>query len=130
MKQGDKGKNGPIGFCPKCGDHMNITWDSDTDISSCACGWSNEVIIKSNKIIEDLQWFHKRILETKLGWHILEREVMAIVNAIELINDITHENTKLNDLLNETIETNNQLFKDCVELQKEVKTLQYENNIS
>ena len=130
MKQGNQGKNGAIGFCPKCGDHMNMTWDHDTDISSCACGWSNEVRIKSNKIIEDLQWFHKRILETKLGWHIWEREVMAIVNAIELIDDLTHENTKLNDLLNETIETNNQLFKDCVELQKEVKTLQYENNIS
>ena len=36
------GKHGAIGICPNCGTTTHITWNPDTDISSCSCGWSND----------------------------------------------------------------------------------------
>lgn len=35
------GKKGAIGICPNCGRSGYISWNPDTDVSKCACGWSN-----------------------------------------------------------------------------------------
>lgn len=40
---GPKGKRGQPGVCPNCGKGDLLTWNPDTDVSTCGnCGWSNE----------------------------------------------------------------------------------------
>lgn len=39
--QGENGKRGAMGICPVCNESSGMNWDSETDISSCACGWNN-----------------------------------------------------------------------------------------
>ena len=41
-RNGDVGKRGMIGICPDCGRSGCISWNPDTDVSSCSCGWNNE----------------------------------------------------------------------------------------
>jgi hypothetical protein len=31
-----------IGVCPDCGRSGGISWNSDTDVSTCSCGWHND----------------------------------------------------------------------------------------
>ena len=51
--------------------------------------------LNREQILHDLHFFHKRMLDTKLGWHIYEREAMAVVNAQKLIEELAEENKKL-----------------------------------
>ena len=50
MMNGDKGPNGAIGICPKCGKHDGIVWHPETDTCDCICGWrstpSFEVMVR------------------------------------------------------------------------------------
>ena len=39
-----------------------------------------------NEIIKALEKFHHRILKTNLSYHIFESEMMAVINALDLIN--------------------------------------------
>ena len=39
---GDVGKKGMIGICPNCGCSGCISWNPDTDVSTCSCGWNND----------------------------------------------------------------------------------------
>ena len=38
----DPGPKGPPGCCPNCGRYGGISWDAQTDVSTCAlCGWTD-----------------------------------------------------------------------------------------
>lgn len=39
---GDIGPRGMIGVCPDCGRSGCISWNPDTDVSTCSCGWHND----------------------------------------------------------------------------------------
>ena len=45
------GKKGAIGICPNCGRSGYISWNPDTDVSKCACGWSNFEVKENNNEI-------------------------------------------------------------------------------
>ena len=51
--------------------------------------------LNAEQILHDLHFFHKRILGTKLGWNIYEREVVAVANAQRFIKELIEINEKL-----------------------------------
>ena len=51
--------------------------------------------LNAEQIIESLEFFHHRILHTSLAKKIYEAEIMAIVDALSLIKELTEENERL-----------------------------------
>ena len=51
--------------------------------------------LKREEIIKALECFHHRILNSKLAEKVTEGEMMAVVDALSLINELTEENERL-----------------------------------
>lgn len=51
--------------------------------------------LKREQIIKDLERFHHRILNSKLAEKVTEGEIMAIIDALSLIKELTEENERL-----------------------------------
>lgn len=60
--------------------------------------------MEKEQIVKALECLHKRILNTDLAEKVTESEMMAIINALSLIRELTEENTRLR-AEKETLET-------------------------
>lgn len=45
---GTIGPLGCYGICPECGG-TKLSWESETDVSRCLCGWNNEREAEENR---------------------------------------------------------------------------------
>lgn len=57
--------------------------------------------MERDQIIKALECFHQRILDTDLAKNIYEAEIMAIIDALSLIDELTEENDRLSTALAE-----------------------------
>ena len=51
--------------------------------------------LNREQIIKALECFHQRILKTNLAEKVTESEIMAVINALSLIKELTEENERL-----------------------------------
>ena len=45
---GEKGENGPTGVCPSCHKCEGLNWNAETDVNTCACGWTSDEMVGDN----------------------------------------------------------------------------------
>ena len=62
--------------------------------------------LNREQIVKALDAFHNRILSSKLSEKVTESEMMAVVDALALIQELTEENERLNSI-NKPLVTNN-----------------------
>jgi hypothetical protein len=71
---GDIGQRGMIGICPNCGRSGCISWNLDTDVSTCSCGWNNDkpqrgLRAKGNLIEDAVDFTYGKCFDCKHdGW--------------------------------------------------------------
>ena len=104
---GETGKRGVIGICPRCG-NGEIVWDAETDISRCSCGWHNDVMLNKEQIevVQNSHWlvrdYIRKLIEEK------ERCLDALSelsNNIGLLKDKAKTDTvqKMTDMLKQRL---------------------------
>ena len=64
-------------------------------------------------IIKALECFHQRILNTNLAEKITETEIIAIIDAIDLIKQLTEEKRQIFEEIEKKIAEEDNIFEKC-----------------
>ena len=86
--------------------------------------------LNREQIIKALEYFHQRILNTNLAEKVTESEMMAIIDALSLIKELTGEKSKASEVAREIfkeferlMENNEVYFRQTDEMREEFAKL-------
>ena len=80
--------------------------------------------LNREQIIKALECCHHRILNTKLAEKVTESEMMAIINAISLIKELTEEKYDIECSYKALKRDNERLYATCTEFERNLHTVQ------
>ena len=83
--------------------------------------------LNREQIIKALECFHHRILNTKLAEKITESEMMAVIDALSLIKELTQANEMLSESYDHLEKTKDELLSERARLTEENERLRADN---